>query len=49
MDAVQSAPSEDPLFINLVQNYLASLEGTGLLGKLREQWFTDASWARELP
>lgn len=37
-------PADDMLFVNLVQNYLKSLEGTGLLGQLREKWFTDPSW-----
>ena len=42
-------PPNDPLFVNLVQNYLASLEKTGILSALRERWFKDASWARRLP
>ena len=42
-------PANDPLFVNLVQNYLTSLERTGLLATLRSRWFDDASWARRLP
>ena len=42
-------PPNDPLFVNLVQNYLKSLEGTGLLDRLRAKWFKDASWVRQLP
>lgn len=42
-------PANDPLFVNLVQNYLASLEKTGILARLREKWVTDASWVRRLP
>lgn len=42
-------PPDDPLFVNLVQNYLESLRGTGLLKQLREKWFQDASWVRRLP
>jgi polar amino acid transport system substrate-binding protein len=37
-------PANDTLFVNLVQNYLRSLEGTGLLEKLREKWFDDSGW-----
>jgi polar amino acid transport system substrate-binding protein len=42
-------PADDTLFVNLVQNYLTSLEGTGLLGQLRDKWFKDPSWIRDLP
>jgi hypothetical protein len=37
------------LFVNLVQNYLKSLEGTGLLDQVRLKWFADPSWLLELP
>jgi hypothetical protein len=42
-------PPNDPLFVNLVENYIASLEKTGILMALREKWITDASWVRRLP
>ncbi len=42
-------PAEDPLLLNLVRNYLDSLEKTGLLTQLRARWFDDPSWLRELP
>jgi polar amino acid transport system substrate-binding protein len=42
-------PPDDPLFVNLVQNYLASLEKTGILTQLRDRWIGDASWVRRLP
>lgn len=42
-------PAEDMLFVNLVENYLKSLEGTGLLDRLREKWFGDPSWLIALP
>jgi polar amino acid transport system substrate-binding protein len=42
-------PANDALFLNLVQNYLHSLEGTGLLTQLRAKWFDDASWLLQLP
>ncbi len=42
-------PAEDPLFVNLVENYLSTLEGTGLLTQLKARWFSDGSWVAELP
>lgn len=42
-------PPGDPLFVNLVQNYLQTLEETGLLAGLKARWFTDGSWVAELP
>lgn len=42
-------PADDMLFVNLVENYLKSLEGTGLLELLREKWFSDPSWLLALP
>lgn len=34
----------DPLFVNLVENYLRNLEHIGLLETLRENWFLDDQW-----
>ena len=42
-------PANDPLFTNLVTNYVNLLEGTGLLEELRARWFVDAAWLDELP
>ena len=42
-------PADDPLFVNLVENYLNTLEGTGLLTQLKARWFSDGSWVSELP
>ncbi len=42
-------PPDDPLFVNLVENYLRTLEGTGLLTQLKAKWFSDGSWVAELP
>jgi polar amino acid transport system substrate-binding protein len=39
----------DPLLSNLLQNFLASLAGSGDLKKMTERWFKDASWLKELP
>ena len=41
--------SDDPEFLNLVQNYLRTYEGTGLLGRLRQKWLENNSWVVALP
>ena len=41
-------PANDPLFINLVQNYVNALQQTGLLTELRAHWFDDAGWMKRL-
>lgn len=35
---------EDHLFVNLVENYLSSLEHIGLLSALREKWLENDDW-----
>jgi len=42
-------PADDPLLVNLVTNYLNTLEGTGLLARFKAKWFSDGSWVSELP
>jgi polar amino acid transport system substrate-binding protein len=42
-------PPGDPLFHNLVSNYIALMEGTGTTEKLREKWFSDGAWLSRLP
>ena len=42
-------PDGDPLLVNWVQNFLATLNGSGDLKKMTERWFNDASWLKELP
>jgi len=42
-------PAGDPLLINLVENFIEALEGSGELEKLRDRWFEDGSWLRKLP
>ncbi len=41
-------PAGDPLFINLVQNYLNALHQTGIMAELRAKWVDDAAWLAEL-
>lgn len=42
-------PPDDPLFVNLVQNYLTTLDNTGILVQLKAKWFTNGAWLSELP
>ena len=42
-------PADDPLLLNLVQNYLNTLENTGLLTRFKAKWLSDGSWLAELP
>ena len=42
-------PADDSLFINLIENYLNTLENTGLLVQFKAKWFSDGSWISELP
>ncbi|MFP6640054.1 MAG: transporter substrate-binding domain-containing protein, partial [Myxococcota bacterium] len=42
-------PNDDPLFLNLVQNYMNLITGTGLMQELEARWFDDSSWLKELP
>jgi polar amino acid transport system substrate-binding protein len=35
---------EDHLFVNLIENYLGSLESIGLLDSLRAKWFENDDW-----
>ncbi len=42
-------PAGDPLFVNLVQNYLDTLDDTGFLIQLKAKWFNDGDWLDDLP
>jgi polar amino acid transport system substrate-binding protein len=42
-------PADDPLLVNLVTNYLNTLEATGLLTRFKAKWFSEGSWVSELP
>ena len=39
----------DALFLNLVQNYMNTLEGIGLMGALRSKWFDSGDWLLLIP
>lgn len=42
-------PPDAPLLMNLVSNYLTTLEETGLLAQLKAKWLSDGAWLSELP
>lgn len=37
-------PSDDPQFLNLVQNYILTLQLAGALDQLEKAWFQDGAW-----
>jgi len=39
----------DPLLVNLVENYLNLLTGTGALEQLQNKWFKNSEWMQKLP
>ncbi len=39
----------DPLLLNLVQNYMGALEGSGGLDALLKKWFDNTGWLAQLP
>ncbi len=41
--------ADDPLFVNLVGNYLSIMTGSGALKQLQEKWFTSKDWMKDLP
>lgn len=44
-----AVPKMDNSFKSLVQNYIDTLEGTGILDALRQKWLEDGSWIPALP
>lgn len=41
--------ADDPLFVNLVENFLRNLEFMGLMNTLRATWFENGVWLELLP
>jgi polar amino acid transport system substrate-binding protein len=39
----------DPLLVNLLQNYMTALDGTGALQKLQKRWFQSGAWLAQVP
>ena len=44
-----AVPPSDPLLLNLVQNYLNAVRGTGGLESLQKKWFDSGTWLVHLP
>ena len=44
-----AVPASDPQLVNLLDNYLDALEGTGYMTELRKAWLQDGSWVAALP
>ncbi len=42
-------PAGDTQLLNLVQNYMTALEGTGIMQGLRQNWLENGSWIAALP
>jgi len=42
-------PADDPLLVNLIDNFLTTLDDTGTLTLLKARWFSYGSWVEELP
>ena len=42
-------PASDPQLLNMLENYLAALEGMGFMGELRKVWMQDGAWIAALP
>lgn len=41
-------PANDPLFVNWMENFLSNLESNGILTDLKEHWFENGPWLKEL-
>lgn len=44
-----AVPANDPLLLNLVQNYLRAMEASGVLERLNNKWFKEGGWLIQLP
>ena len=42
-------PSNDPLLVNWIENFLSRLSASGALKQLEDRWFKNGSWLKELP
>lgn len=42
-------PPDSPLFLNLVTNYLNTLQETGELAQMKARWLGDGAWLERLP
>jgi polar amino acid transport system substrate-binding protein len=44
-----AVPKGDPLLVNWLENFLNSLGDSGRLEHLKDRWFANGSWLKELP
>ena len=44
-----AVPAGDPLLVNWLENFLASLIDSGALDDLKEKWFASGAWLSKLP
>lgn len=44
-----AVPANDPLLLNLMENYMAALEASGALEGLNKKWFQNGAWLVQLP
>ena len=42
-------PADSPLLVNLVENYLDTLEYTGMLMQMKAKWLSEGDWVGEVP
>jgi len=42
-------PPDDPLFVNLIENYLRTLDSMGTVEELYQKWYDDGSWLSDMP
>ncbi len=40
---------DDPLFLNLLQNYINMMAGSGAIQTMQEYWFKNSGWIEQLP
>ena len=44
-----AVPPNDPLLLNLIENYMSALEASGALEQLHKKWFQSGGWLVQLP
>jgi polar amino acid transport system substrate-binding protein len=44
-----AVPSNDPQFLNLIDNFVDAMEATGALERVRQNWLNNNSWIAALP
>jgi polar amino acid transport system substrate-binding protein len=44
-----AVPAGDPLLVNWLENYMASMQSSGAFDQLKKKWFNKGDWLLELP